>query len=73
MADLILWDVHRVTPHTTGNLPWQILFGFRDGMVTATMVDGKLLMKDRQLLTLDEEEIAAKAREQAQKVWNKID
>jgi hypothetical protein len=42
-------------------------------MVTATMVDGKLLMKDRQLLTLDEEEIAAKAREQAQKVWNKID
>ena len=50
----------------------QILFGFRDGMVTATMVDGKLLMKDRQLLTLDEEEIAAKAREQAQKVWNKI-
>jgi len=73
VADLILVDFHPITPLTTGNLPWQILFGFRDGMVTATMVDGKLLMKDRQLLTLDEEEIAAKAREQAQKVWNKID
>jgi len=65
-------NFHPITPLTTGNLPWQILFGFRDGMVTATMVDGKLLMKDRQLLTLDEDEIAAKAREQAQKVWNKI-
>jgi len=40
--------------------------------VTATMVDGKLLMKDRRLLTLDEAEIAAKAREQAQKVWERI-
>ena len=49
-----------------------MLFGFRDGMVTATIVDGKLLMKDRRLLTLDEEEISAKAREQAQRVWNKI-
>jgi cytosine/adenosine deaminase-related metal-dependent hydrolase len=71
-ADLILVDFHPITPLTTENLPWQILFGFRDGMVTATMVDGKLLMKDRQLFTLDEDEIAAKAREQAQKVWNKI-
>ncbi len=71
-ADLILVDFHPITPLTTENLPGQILFGFRDGIVTATMVDGKLLMKDRQLLTLDEEEIAAKAREQAQKVWNKI-
>jgi cytosine/adenosine deaminase-related metal-dependent hydrolase len=71
-ADLILVDFHPITPLTPENLPWQILFGFRDGMVTATMVDGKLLMKDRQLLTLDEEEIAVKAREQAQKVWNKI-
>ncbi|HAE85180.1 MAG TPA: putative aminohydrolase SsnA [Anaerolineaceae bacterium] len=71
-ADLILVDFHPITPLTTGNLPWQILFGFRDGMVTATMVDGKLLMKDRRLLTLDEAEIAAKAREQAQKVWERI-
>lgn len=71
-ADLILVDYHPITPLTVENLPWQILFGFRDGMVTATIVDGKILMKDRQLLTLDEDEIAAKAREQAQKVWNKI-
>jgi hypothetical protein len=38
-------------------------------MVTMTMVDGKVLMRDRNLLTLDEDEIAAKARELAPEVW----
>ncbi len=69
VADVILVGYHPFTPLTEGNLPWHILFGFQPGMVTATIVNGKLLMKDRQLLTLDEKEIAAKARESAVKVW----
>ena len=40
-------------------------------MITATMVDGKFLMKDRRLLTLDENEISAKATELALKVWKR--
>jgi hypothetical protein len=40
-------------------------------MVTHTMVAGKLLMKERELLTLDEAEIAAKARELAPAVWER--
>ncbi|MFZ3070772.1 MAG: putative aminohydrolase SsnA [Anaerolineaceae bacterium] len=71
-ADLILVDYQPITPLTAGNLPWHILFGFRDGMVTTTMVAGKVLMKDRKLLYLDEGEIAARASEIAQKTWNKI-
>lgn len=65
-------DYQPITPLTAGNLPWHILFGFRDGMVTTTMVAGKVLMKDRKLLYLDEGEIAARASEIAQKTWNKI-
>ncbi|GAB4398815.1 MAG: putative aminohydrolase SsnA [Anaerolineales bacterium] len=68
-ADLILVDYQPPTPLTAGNLPWHILFGLRDGMVTATIVNGKILMKDRQLLTLDESEIAAQARAHAPRVW----
>ncbi|MEL7644956.1 MAG: putative aminohydrolase SsnA [Anaerolineaceae bacterium] len=71
-ADLILVDYHPITPLTAGNLPWHILFGFREGMVTSTIVAGKLLMRDRQLLWLDEAEIAAKAREAALRAWKKI-
>lgn len=70
-ADLILVDYHAHTPLTAGNLPWQIIFGFHESMITTTIVDGKVLMKDRQLQTLDEEEIIAKAGELAPEVWTR--
>ena len=53
-ADIIFVDYTPYTPMTMGNIPWHILFGFRDSMVTMTMVDGVVLMKDRELLTMDE-------------------
>ena len=70
-ADLILVDYHPITPLMAGNLPWHILFGFSESMVTTTIVAGKILMKDRVLLTLDEEQIAARARELAAQVWKR--
>jgi cytosine/adenosine deaminase-related metal-dependent hydrolase len=70
-ADIIFVEYHPNTPLTAGNLPWHIIFGFQQSMVTATIVAGKVLMKDRQLLTLDEKEIGAKAREIAPKVWER--
>ncbi len=68
-ADLILVDYHPTTPMTAENLPWHILFGFEPSAVTATIAGGRLLMKDRELLFLDEAEIAAKSRERAKQVW----
>ena len=70
-ADIIFVDYHPNTPLTSGNLPWHIIFGFQQSMVTTTIVAGKVLMKDRELLTLDEKEISAKAREIAPKVWER--
>jgi putative selenium metabolism protein SsnA len=70
-ADLILVDYHPTTPVHEGNLPWHIVFGFHESMVTATMVDGRLLMRNRELLTLDEAEITAKARERVPAVWER--
>jgi putative selenium metabolism protein SsnA len=73
VADLIFVEYHPYTPLTDGNLPWHIIFGFQQSMVTTTMAAGKVLMKDRKLLTLDEEEIAARAREIAPRVWKKYE
>jgi cytosine/adenosine deaminase-related metal-dependent hydrolase len=70
-ADLILVDYHATTPLTEGNLPWHILFGFHESMVTSTIVAGTLLMHDKKLLTLDEAEITARSRELAPDVWNR--
>ncbi|MDP2776382.1 MAG: putative aminohydrolase SsnA [Anaerolineales bacterium] len=72
-ADFIFVDYHPYTPLTDGNLPWHIIFGFQQSMVTTTIVAGKVLMKDRQLLTLNEEEIAARAREIAPRIWKKYE
>ena len=68
-ADLIFVDYHPHTPMTTGNLPWQIIFGFNESMITTTIASGVVLMRNRQLTTLDEEEIAARARELAPHIW----
>jgi len=70
-ADIIIVDYHPNTSLTAGNLPWHILFGFQQSMVTTTIVAGRVLMKDRELLTLDEKDIGAKAREIAPKVWER--
>lgn len=72
-ADLIFVDYHPFTPLTDGNLPWHIIFGFQQSMVTSTMAAGKFLMKNRELLTLDEAEIAARAREIAPRIWKKYE
>ncbi len=70
-ADLIFVDYQPFTPLTAGNLPWHLLFGFESSMVTTTICAGKLLMRDREILVLDEAEIAAEALSLAPKVWER--
>ncbi|MCU0513055.1 MAG: putative aminohydrolase SsnA [Anaerolineae bacterium] len=70
-ADLIFVDYKPFTPVTAGNLPWHILFGFEPSMVTTTIVDGVILMQDRQLLTLNEADIMAEALALAPAVWER--
>jgi putative selenium metabolism protein SsnA len=72
-ADLIFVDYHPYTPLTEGNLPWHIIFGFQESMLTTTIVAGKVLMKDRHLLTVDEEAISARARQLAPGVWQRYE
>lgn len=68
-ADLILLDYHPTTPLNSDNLPWHILFGTSGGHVHSTICHGRVLMRDRELLTVDEAEISARSRERAQKTW----
>ena len=71
-ADLVFVDYHPTTPLTAGNLPWHLLFGVEASAITATVCAGRVLMRDRQLLTLDEEAITARSRELAAQVWKRI-
>jgi putative selenium metabolism protein SsnA len=70
-ADLVILDYQAPTPITGGNLPWHILFGVDGEHVRTTIVNGRVLMRDRQLVALDEERIHAEARRLAGALWQR--
>jgi len=72
MGDLVFVDYHPTTPLSVDNLPWHMLFGFEASMITGTVCAGRVLMRDRELLTLDEERITARSRELAAEVWSRL-
>ena len=69
VADLIFVDYKPFTPMNGGNMPWHVLFGVTEAMITSTMVAGEMLMHNRKLLTVDEDEVARMAIRLAPKVW----
>ena len=71
-ADIILLDYVPTTPLDADNLPWHLIFGMSGGQVSTTIVGGQVLMRDRELLTLDEEAICARSRELANKLWARM-
>ena len=73
MADIIFVDYNSPTPINENNLPWHILFGFHESMVTTTIVAGKILMRNRQLTNIDEKEVTSVARNLAKKVWKRYE
>ena len=70
-ADLILLDYYPTTPLSAANLPWHILFGISGGHVHSTIAQGRMLMRNRELLTVDEEAVAAASRTAAAATWKR--
>ena len=70
-ADLILLDYYPTTPLSSANLPWHILFGVSGGHVHSTIANGQVLMRNRELLTMDEAAITARSREVAKQTWER--
>jgi putative selenium metabolism protein SsnA len=71
-ADIILLDYYPFTEMTAGNFPWHVIFGVDGSNVTHTICGGKILMRDRKLVDLDEEAIAAKAMKLSKQVWKRV-
>lgn len=71
-ADIIVVDYEPPTPMLNTNCLGHILFGMSGRAVDSTMVAGKFIMKDRKILTCDEKEVFAKAREVATDLWKRV-
>jgi len=62
------------TPHTPLNentTAGHILFGLSGKCVDTTIANGKVLMKNREIVVVDEDKILAKSRELSQNLWNR--
>jgi putative selenium metabolism protein SsnA len=71
-ADIIIVDYKGPTPVNANTINSHILFGINGGNVDTTIINGKVIMRDRVLAGIDEEALLAKSREQAQKLWARI-
>jgi len=71
-ADLAILDYQPPTPLNEANFLGHLIFGLVDATVDTTVCKGKILMRDKKILSLDEERIAARSREQAPKMWKRL-
>jgi cytosine/adenosine deaminase-related metal-dependent hydrolase len=71
-ADVIVVDYDPPTPLCASNIGSHILFGISGRSVDTTIVGGRIVMEDRRLLAIDEEEVMAKARASAAKLWRRF-
>ena len=71
-ADVITLDYNPLTPLSGDNCNGHILFGISGRYVTSTVCAGRVLMKDREVLGVDEEKFYAECRRVSQKLWNSI-
>ena len=71
-ADVIVVDYDPPTHLDENNINGHILFGMTGRDVVATIGNGKVLMKDREVKTADTERVMAKCRESSAKLWKSI-
>jgi putative selenium metabolism protein SsnA len=72
MADVICIDYDPPTPMNQANFYGHLVFGLSQATIDTTIVGGKILMKDKKLISLDEEQIAARARKLSQALWKRF-
>ncbi|MDR0841749.1 MAG: putative aminohydrolase SsnA [Christensenellaceae bacterium] len=71
-ADVIVMDYKPFTPLNAGNIDGHMIFGMTGRQCETTMCNGRLLMRDRKLIGIDEEAINARTMEAAQKLWARL-
>ncbi len=71
-GDVIISDYNPYTPMNADNHNGHLLFGMQGNSITTTIINGKIVMKDRVLTCLDEAKNTADIRQGAAKLWQAI-
>ncbi len=71
LADIILIDLHGLSLTPASNPVSNLVYSGSGDAVDTVIVNGKILMREKKLLTLDEEKVKTRAMEHATKLLNR--
>ena len=71
-ADVIVMDYDPLTPMNAGNINGHLMFGTNGNNVVTTVCNGKVLMKDREILVCDTAKVMADCRQAAKELADDI-
>lgn len=72
LADLILVDYFPPTPLTSDNFWGHFLFGLFEADVNTTIIDGNVVMHNKEIAGIDEAQIAADSQVVVKQVWERF-
>lgn len=70
--NLVVLDYDTPTPVTRENFPGHFIYGLTAEHVTDVISNGRLVVRNRKILTVDEEEILKESRIQAKRLWERM-
>ena len=71
-ADVIVMDYKPFTPFSDANIDGHMLFGMTGRQCQTTICNGRVLMRDRELVGVDEEAVNAHILEESKKLWGAL-
>ncbi len=71
-ADVIVVDLNRPHLQPVYNVVSHLVYAATGADVRDVIIDGKIVMQNRRLLTLDEERVLARMKEIREKIWKRI-
>lgn len=71
-ADVIVMDYDPFTPISDKNIDGHLIFGIQGHNTRTTIINGRVLYKDREFVGIDEEKINAFCMEQACRLWGDL-
>ena len=70
--NLIVFDYGSPTPFTRDNFFGHFLFGMESRQITHVISNGKLIVEEGKIVTVDEQEILKESNHQAKRLWKRI-
>ncbi|CAL6102817.1 Amidohydrolase_family protein [Hexamita inflata] len=73
VSDIVITKYRNPTPMNRFNVPWHLMFGVQPGCAWYTICQGKTLVKEGQIQSLDCKSVQKEAQAECPKVWARLD